>query len=662
MKKSGAVKPTSALQRHRSNWSTAAALLTAVTLLGATFLSWHNVRINQDNYLAEQTREKIEFLAARLDAHVKQRISLGALIAEEWRNGLISNVDTFGFLASTKLNFFDDLQAINWVGPDGIIRWVNPLDGNRAALDLDIRKLKTPAEILALSEREKDIQITPPIILAQGGRGFVGYIPVYTDGTLKGFVNIVFRTAPMITNALPKDFSASMHIRITDEGAEVFSSSAETINAKNAARTTIQLQNRAWTLTGTLTTAEAAKHASFRADWILLAGLILTLLISYLVWLAMRHHYSIQNGERRFADFADVSSDWFWETDADLKFSYFSDRFEDITGVAPDTLLGRTRKQTGAPGSDPKAYAEMLQCLQDRRPFRDFQHLRIKPNGETVHLAISGKPAFGQDGQFIGFRGIGRDITHEHLSRERLNKALIEAEQINHAKSEFLATVSHEFRTPLNAILGFSEMFREQYFGPLGSKIYAQYADDIYDSGKHMLALINDILDISTIEAQKRPLHFETINILEIAVDCARNFENQCRDKNLTLTVDIPNTLPNFNADKRALMQILLNLMSNAVKFTEPDGTIIVSAKVLSDDMVISVKDSGIGIAEDKLSRIVEPFFQTNSNPHIAQEGTGLGLSIITLLIEAHGGTLDIESQLGEGSTVTVRLPMSRTP
>ena len=109
-------------------------------------------------------------------------------------------------------------------------------------------------------------------------------------------------------------------------------------------------------------------------------------------------------------------------------------------------------------------------------------------------------------------------------------------------------------------------------------------------------------------------------------------------------------------------MQILLNLMSNAVKFTEPDGTIIVSAKVLSDDMVISVKDSGIGIAEDKLSRIVEPFFQTNSNPHIAQEGTGLGLSIITLLIEAHGGTLDIESQLGEGSTVTVRLPMSRTP
>ncbi len=344
---------------------------------------------------------------------------------------------------------------------------------------------------------------------------------------------------------------------------------------------------------------------------------------------------------------------------ADLKFSYFSDRFEDITGVAPDTLLGRTREQTGAPGSDPKAYTEMLQCLRNHRAFRNFEHLRVKPDGETAYLSISGKPAFGQNGEFIGFRGIGRDITYEHRSREALNNALIESEQVNQAKSEFLATISHEFRTPLNAILGFSEMFRAQYFGPIGSEKYTQYADDIHDSGKHMLAIINDILDISAIEAQKRPIRFETIEIAAIAKDCARNFEHQCQEKNLTLSVDMPTTLPRFDADKRALVQILLNLISNAVKFTEPNGTIVVSARVSDDDMLITVRDNGIGIAEENLSWIILPFFQTNSNPHIAQEGTGLGLSIIILLIEAHGGTLNIESHLGKGSTVTVRLPMS---
>tara|TARA_R110000787_G_scaffold221535_1_gene330218 strand:+ start:21831 stop:23831 length:2001 start_codon:yes stop_codon:yes gene_type:complete len=660
MEESGTVKGTYPLRRHKLDWSVAAALLTAVVLLAATFLSWHSVRNHQNNHLAEQAREKIEFLAARLDAHVKLRIALGALIEEEWRNGLISDADTFGLLASTKLNFFDDLQAINWVSPDGIIRWVNPLAGNRAVLDLDLRQLKIPAQTLALSERERDIQITPPITLAQGGRGFVVYMPLFIDDTLEGFVNIVFRTAPMIENALPKDFSARMHIRITDDGAEAFSSTPETINADNAAHATIQLHNRTWTLTGALTAAETAKLNSFLAEWVLLAGLIVTLFMSYLVWLTMQHHYSIQSGERRFADFADVSSDWFWETDSKLRFSYFSDRFEDITGVAPGALLGRTREQTGAPGSDPKAYAEMLQCLRDRKPFRDFENQRVKPNGETAYLAISGKPAFGQNGKFIGFRGTGRDITDERRSREALNRALIESEQVNQSKSEFLATISHEFRTPLNAILGFSEMFRAQYFGPLGSEKYAQYADDIHNSGKHMLALINDILDISAIEARKRPLHFEAIEISEIANDCARNFEYQCRKKNLTLSVDIPTTLPSFDADKRALVQILLNLMSNAVKFTEPGGAIVVSARVLNGDMVITVNDNGIGIAEDKLSRIAEPFFQTNSNPHIAQEGTGLGLSIITLLIEAHGGSLDIKSQLGKGSTVTVRLPMSR--
>lgn len=172
MEKSGVPQRTQSMRHDRSDWSAAITLLTAALLVAATSLVWFSVRKSHDNHIMEQARSEIENFAARLDAHVKLRISLGALIGEEWRNGLISDVNTFRFHAATKLNYFNDLQAINWVDPEGVIRWVNPIEGNAAALNLDLRRLKIPAEILAMSEQKKAVQITPPITLAQGGRGF----------------------------------------------------------------------------------------------------------------------------------------------------------------------------------------------------------------------------------------------------------------------------------------------------------------------------------------------------------------------------------------------------------------------------------------------------------------------------------------------------------
>jgi two-component system cell cycle sensor histidine kinase PleC len=240
--------------------------------------------------------------------------------------------------------------------------------------------------------------------------------------------------------------------------------------------------------------------------------------------------------------------------------------------------------------------------------------------------------------------------------------ALRASEAANRAKSEFLATMSHEFRTPLNAIIGFSEMLKEEYFGPLGAKNYKEYAADINGSGRHMLDLVNDILDFSAIEASKRQMEMEAFSFDEILRDSIRNVERQMAEKELHLNRDVADDLPPMYADKRSVYQIMLNLLTNAVKFTNPGGSITVHAECDDELFTFTVSDTGIGIEASQLDTITEPFAQTHSNAHIAGTGTGLGLTIVKSLVEAHKGTLVIDSVLGEGTSITISLPNNAVP
>jgi two-component system, cell cycle sensor histidine kinase PleC len=254
---------------------------------------------------------------------------------------------------------------------------------------------------------------------------------------------------------------------------------------------------------------------------------------------------------------------------------------------------------------------------------------------------------------------VSTDIGREKRAQEKMLVAMALAEKANRAKSEFLATMSHEFRTPLNAILGFSEMMRAQYFGPLGAETYESYVNDIHLSGEHMLALVNDVLDITAIEAGKRPLIYELIDVGELLTGSVRNVEKAAEDGGVVLSLDVPDNLPSLYADRRSIIQVFLNVLSNATKFTTRDGEINVSARAEYGTLVIVVKDTGIGIPIDKLDTITDPFTQANSNPHNAQEGTGLGLSIVKSLVEANDGSLHIESEVGTGTTVSVTFPCS---
>ncbi len=265
----------------------------------------------------------------------------------------------------------------------------------------------------------------------------------------------------------------------------------------------------------------------------------------------------------------------------------------------------------------------------------------------------------GHDGAITGIGSFIDDVTGQVEAEEDRAAAMVELERANQAKSEFLATMSHELRTPLNAILGFSEMLRAQYFGPLGADNYKEYAEDIHRSGAHLLTLINDLLEISTIEAGRRKMKIEPVDLSEVIAEAVSQVTPEAQDNDLRIVTELPEGSPRVAVDERALRQILINLLSNAVRFTQPGGCVTVSAESGDDAFSVAVRDTGVGIPEEEIARIVEPFAQVGTVAYCAGPGTGLGLSIVKSFVDAHGGRLDISSTLGEGTAVTVTIPQA---
>jgi signal transduction histidine kinase len=253
-------------------------------------------------------------------------------------------------------------------------------------------------------------------------------------------------------------------------------------------------------------------------------------------------------------------------------------------------------------------------------------------------------------------------IEELNLSRAALETAKAEAVSANVAKSRFLANMSHELRTPLNSILGFSEIIRAQTLGPVGDSRYAEYASDIHDSGAHLLSLIGDILDLSRIEAGKWEILDESIDVAEISRDALRLVETRDRKAEGAITIEVDRDLPYVRADRRALLQMLINLLSNALKFTPDGGRIVLEARRLGNGgATIEVSDTGIGMAPEDIPKALAVFSQVDDSASRRHEGTGLGLPIVKSLIELHGGTISLSSQKGRGTVAALLFPPERT-
>ena len=311
-------------------------------------------------------------------------------------------------------------------------------------------------------------------------------------------------------------------------------------------------------------------------------------------------------------------------------------------------------------GTVPMTVAVVCRLMLQNHPF--FFAMASMAAGLHVYFTIMAQRLNATAASMLEFRA-EKDALIAELEAEKSisDNARAQAEAANIAKSRFLATMSHELRTPLNAILGFSEVMQTELLGPLNNASYKDYAGTIHESGKHLLNLINEILDLSRIEAGKYELAEEPVELAEIAGDCWRLLKLRADGKSLTVTFDMASEAGLVLADARAIRQICLNLMSNALKFTPRGGQIRVTVAMTKDGgQLLAVKDNGPGIPPSEIHKVMQPFGQGSLAQQTAEGGTGLGLPIVKGLIELHGGTFELTSELRKGTTAEVRLPAAR--
>ena len=385
----------------------------------------------------------------------------------------------------------------------------------------------------------------------------------------------------------------------------------------------------------------------------------------------------LRRSEKRFRDFAEAASDWFWETDAALRYTWFSDRAPAGPGDPGRQAIGGTLFDMRMSIDDDNNWAALRADLDARKPFSNFEFPFHADDGMTRYVRTSGRPVYSDDGQFLGYRGTANDITqrkHAEQALTTLNQELerrveIRTHQIteakeaadaaNRAKSKFLSHMSHELRTPLNAIIGFGQVLEGNEKEPL-SPMQGKAVKQILQGGQHLLQLIDEILDLATVEAGKITISLEELDPVGVIESCLALTQAHADEHGVQLINRASGSdLPKVLADATRFKQALLNLLSNAVKYNRNGGTVTVDAEEGDDcALLVSVADTGPGIPADRQSELFEPFARLDAKGSQI-EGTGIGLTITKQLVELMDGRIGLESAVGRGSIFWIELPLA---
>ncbi|MCD4821533.1 MAG: PAS domain S-box protein [Methanococcoides sp.] len=364
---------------------------------------------------------------------------------------------------------------------------------------------------------------------------------------------------------------------------------------------------------------------------------------------------ALKASEKKYSTLVEKGNDGIVIIQDDL-IKYANKKAGELTGRTPEELIGHHRL-------DFVTEESKQTHLESEKVFQETGNLTLDTGYTDAYHKNGSKVTLEVNVSFIEYEGkpaimsINRDVTKRINYEKALNEKIV-AESASRAKSEFLASMSHDLRTPLNAIIGFSEMLNMQDFGPLNEK-QQRYVGNVLNSGKYLLSLINDILDLSKVEAHKMELYIEEFSIPNVIDEVISTLVTLASNKNINLIDNVDTVLIKMNADKKIFKQILYNFVSNAIKYTPENGTVTIEAYSVDNSIIINIIDNGIGISDENMKELFQPYQQINNLETREQLGTGLGLTLVKKFVELHGGEVWVESEVGKGSTFGFSIPTS---
>ncbi|WP_334194621.1 ATP-binding protein [Pararhodobacter sp.] len=558
------------------------------------------------------------------------------------------------------------------VAPDMVIRYVYPMEGNAAAIGLNYLENETQREAATRARDSGELVLAGPVNLVQGGVGFISRFPVFIpDGTdggrFWGLVSAVieadrfYAATGLVDDALPIQVALRGANATGPRGQVFFGDPA--ILEQNPVQMPITLPFGTWQISAI---PRSGWNLSPPNLWTLRLWLLMGALLIVIPSLTMgrllderaRNVGRLQQALRRqgetnsrYQSVSRISRSFVWEQDAERKLTYLSSSYQDITGLPRQQLIGQSLRNLGSGDAKDRQSADwdsLDEAIADHQTFKDFVFpLNTQGHGE-IWLQLSGTPVFDDEGKLRGYRGAGMDVTSVQRARQA-------ADDSSRAKSIFLANMSHEIRTPLNGVLGMAQVLESLMNDPDKRAMVTT----IRESGQSLNNILNDILDLSKIEANKLELEENPFQPEETLQRIVALHQLRAEEKGLDLSLSGQTPQgPARTGDVHRFGQILHNLISNAIKFTEKGSVAVEVSNLAGRDLRLRITDTGPGMSPEQLETLFEAFVQGDGSVARRYGGTGLGMSIVRHLVAMMNGQIDVQSVLGEGTSITVLLPL----
>ncbi len=659
--------------------------LPLVVLLGGLIVAGTVADFVEKKEMQDQTNvlnDKVILLGNDIEKHVNSELLALRRMAKRWEENGGTPKDAWLQDAASYVKDHSGLSVLEWVDKTYHVRWIEPLEGNEKAEGLYIIFDDKREQALKGASDAGTITLTPPLDLVQGYRAFIAYVPVYVEGEFDGFIVGVFDIKQLISNYLAGKFFDDYQVHLSMNELPAY---GMVVEDEWVSENSFRIHDAQWTIKVRPSEVWFENHTDQVSALIRICGIVVSLFLSGMVLMsqsALRFAKKAQESHKETKVILKHAIDGIYGLDLEGKTTFANPSALELTGYTEEEMLGVMQHSlihhSHADGSHyPREECNIYKAVNEGVSQTVSTEVFWRKDGSSFPVEYTSSPTFDEDGKITGAMVVFRDISERRaaegklmeysdsleLQKQELEIAKNKAEESTRLKSDFLANMSHEIRTPMNAIIGFADLLTEANL----KDQERDYLETIQESGGILLELINNILDLSKIENEKIELEALPFNLME-SVDGAIkiasvkigekpvSFHRLCAVRNPGIVL----------GDPVRVQQILLNLMSNAVKFTD-DGVIEVrvygKVEEKGEDGIwnlsVEVRDTGIGIPQDKLDLIFESFTQSDSSTTRKYEGTGLGLPISKRLAQLMGGDIEVESEIGIGSCFRLHLPMN---